>query len=694
MRLEMTWARFRSLSPRQRIAWLLRPKPVRWFLVFGVLAALTGWIWFLLPMVIYAVVRAVQWILERLLWSVRAKLGAFYLHAAVVPLLLFLTILLLLGYMVLWNISSRVVERRLLGLANWSEQRSWHAEQAWWQARAAGLDRQDAARRCLVAGWGSPPHEGLVLWVRQPDSGTLLATVGDPKQVEPLRADWLQQRRFAGLTTRGPQRDLELRSSVLLQDAAGDIEIGSALRVDGDIINAGLPDPSRDVLGDVGPPDRLLQGAAAPADTSVIARGILALYRIGETDSLAPVDTTSINNTGVGTTRVDRADIASRFPVLLGHYLGHPVDWRTGRTRDGGPDILIAFSIEAGVEALLSTSYEAETVVVWGALTIIATLLLLLVFATVRGLLYARSIAASVSKLDQGVRAIQRGEFGFHIEPRERDQLGALANGFNDMSTQLQGLLEERAAHRVVERELEIARGVQARLFPQEDPRDEHLEAVGVCVPARSVSGDYYDYVPIRGGWDLLVADVSGKGMSAALLMASLQASLRGQYGAAGETPPDPARALDHVNHHLGTYSEATRFVTLFLVRYDGSGELVYCNAGHNPALLLQDGSVQWLQEGGLMLGPFPDRPYTSQRVAVRPGDLICLYTDGVTEAMDPDSEQFGEERLAQLLQEQRDRPLRDIRQAVLDRVQAWRQGGAVTDDVTFVLLRILSARQ
>jgi sigma-B regulation protein RsbU (phosphoserine phosphatase) len=341
----------------------------------------------------------------------------------------------------------------------------------------------------------------------------------------------------------------------------------------------------------------------------------------------------------------------------------------------------------------LSTSYEAETVVVWGALSIITTLLVLLVVATVRGLLYARSIAASVSKLDHGVRAIRRGAFGVRIEPREKDQLGALAHGFNEMSSQLQTLLEERAAHRVVERELEIARTVQARLFPQQDPRDEHLEAVGVCVPARAVSGDYYDFLPIRGGWDLLVADVSGKGMSAALLMASLQASLRGQYGAARETPPDPARALDHVNRHLATYAEATRFVTLFLVRYDGGGELEYCNAGHNPALVVRDGGVQWLREGGLMLGPFPERPYRSTRLAVRPGDLVCLYTDGVTEAMDPHSEEFGEERLAQLLQEQGARPLGEIRRALLERVKEWRQGGAATDDVTFVLVRILAAR-
>ena len=716
MKPRKAWESFRAMPARQRLRFLTRPAHIRWTLLLAVLASATGWPWFLLPSLVFYVSRLVSWTIERLLWSVRAKLAAFYLNAAMVPLLLFVTILLLFGYLVLWNTSARVVEDRLINLATWGGIRSQHAQQAWWQARAAGKDRQAAADVVLRTAWDAFTSPGQAAWVREPSTGRFLASRGDPSLFEPLRADWLGNGRFAGLTTSGAQHDLELRTSVLLTGDGAAVEIGSAWRLDADVINRGVVEsmaddgrvpvrtPSRgvgadaadarDLHGDVGGPGRSLRWVKSRSDSAAVASGILAIYQPAIVDSNAgAVSDSARASESLRASNLDnqRARIASRFPVLLGHYLGHPVDWRNGRTHDGGPSILIAFSVEAGVAALLSTSYEAETVVVWGALTVAATLLLLLLFATLRGLLYARSISASVGKLDQGVRAIQRGDFGFRIDPREKDQLGALANGFNGMAGQLQVLLEEQAEHRVVEHELEIARAVQSRLFPQVDPSDRTLEATGICVPALTVSGDYYDYIPTKAGWDLVVADVSGKGMSAALMMASLQASLRGQYGAEREAAPDPASALNHVNRHLGAYSEPTRFVTLFLARYEGRGEVVYCNAGHNPAVLLHEGQLQWLHEGGLMLGPFPERLYETHRVAVSEGDLLCLYTDGITEAMDLQGELYGEERLATLLLEHATLPVQAIRQTILQEVQAWRQGGAASDDVTFVLLRIRS---
>ena len=171
--------------------------------------------------------------------------------------------------------------------------------------------------------------------------------------------------------------------------------------------------------------------------------------------------------------------------------------------------------------------------------------------------------------------------------------------------------------------------------------------------------------------------------------MASLQAALRGNYGGALETPPDPAAALNRLNRHLHDYVEATRFVTLFLVRYVGGDKIVYCNAGHNPALRVRGNEVTWLSDGGLMLGPFPEREYTSYTLPVQSGDLVCLYTDGVTEAMDPQGELYGEEQLARVLQQNSQRPIQEIRTAILASVRTWQQGGAVTDDVTLVLLRI-----
>jgi sigma-B regulation protein RsbU (phosphoserine phosphatase) len=259
------------------------------------------------------------------------------------------------------------------------------------------------------------------------------------------------------------------------------------------------------------------------------------------------------------------------------------------------------------------------------------------------------------------------------------------------MSGRLQGLLEDRASHQAVERELAIARDVQQRLFPERTPFAPFLEAAGTCVPARTVSGDYYDFIEVAGGWDTVVADVSGKGMSAALLMASLHSALRSLYLRHGRHPlPDIGEVTTHLNDHFNHYLEPERFVTLFLARYRGDGRLDYCNAGHNPAARVRDGRVDWLTSGGLMLGPFPDLEYRPATIAVQPGDLLCIYTDGVTESESPRGEQFGEERLASALCEVAHESPREAMARIQQRVRAWRGDREPGDDLTLVLLRIL----
>jgi len=187
-----------------------------------------------------------------------------------------------------------------------------------------------------------------------------------------------------------------------------------------------------------------------------------------------------------------------------------------------------------------------------------------------------------------------------------------------------------------------------------------------------------------------VVADVSGKGMSAALLMASLHAALHSLYLRDGHAdPPCIGEIVTDLNAHLHQYVEPTRFVTLFLTRYGGGGKLQYCNAGHNPAALIHDGKVEWLSSGGLMLGPFAALRYEPTTVDVRRGDLVCIYTDGVTEAESPDGEQFGEERLAAVLQGLTGAHPREAIAAVQQRVREWRGEREPGDDLTLVALRV-----
>lgn len=209
-------------------------------------------------------------------------------------------------------------------------------------------------------------------------------------------------------------------------------------------------------------------------------------------------------------------------------------------------------------------------------------------------------------------------------------------------------------AERRASQEMEIAIQVQSRLFPQAQPRMNQLEYAGACIPARAVGGDYYDFLqlgPDRLG--LVVADVAGKGIAAALLMANLQANLRSQFVLALE---QPERLLQKVNRLFCDNTPDGAFATLFFADYDdSSGYLRYVNCGHLCGLLIRrDGSVERLSSTCTVLGVFKTWQCEVAESSLRPGDLLALYTDGVTESMDRALEEYGEERLIESLRRNR----------------------------------------
>jgi phosphoserine phosphatase RsbU/P len=213
---------------------------------------------------------------------------------------------------------------------------------------------------------------------------------------------------------------------------------------------------------------------------------------------------------------------------------------------------------------------------------------------------------------------------------------------------------EKLEAERRVLQEMEIATQVQSRLFPQTQPRMNWLEYAGACIPARAVGGDYYDFLqlgPDRLG--LVIADVAGKGIAAALLMANLQANLRSQFVLALE---QPERLLQKVNRLFCDNTPDGTFATLFFADYDdSSGYLRYVNCGHLCGLLIRrDGSVERLDSTCTVLGIFKTWQCAVSESSLRPGDLLALYTDGVTESMDHALEEYGEERFVDSLRRHR----------------------------------------
>ena len=248
-------------------------------------------------------------------------------------------------------------------------------------------------------------------------------------------------------------------------------------------------------------------------------------------------------------------------------------------------------------------------------------------------------------------------------------------------------MAERMEAERLVAREMEIAKEVQGNLFPHHSPPLETLEYAGSCIQTRAVGGDYYDFLALgEGQVGLVLADVVGKGISAALLMASLQAHLRGQSAV---VPDDPPRLLQAVHRLLFISTAPQHFVTLFFGHYDdASRRLRYVNCGHNPPLLLrQEGAVQWLHSTATVLGLLPDWESPMEEVRLAAGDTLVIYSDGVTEAMSDEGDMFGEERLVEAVRQHNHLPVPELLDALVNTVEVF-SGCEQEDDLTFVVAR------
>jgi sigma-B regulation protein RsbU (phosphoserine phosphatase) len=253
---------------------------------------------------------------------------------------------------------------------------------------------------------------------------------------------------------------------------------------------------------------------------------------------------------------------------------------------------------------------------------------------------------------------------------------------------ELKGALERErlAAQERLERDVRIAQEVQARLFPQMLPRSANLELHGVCRPARGVAGDYYDFVDLGPGRvGIAVGDVAGKGISAALLMASLQGALRSRSALFPDGPP--AETSRFINAQLHARTDPRRFATFFWGVFDEErGSLAYVNAGHNPPMLLKrDGTIERLRAGGPPLGVFPDAHYEQASTELAADDTLLIFSDGVTQAPDPRDEEFGEARLESVLRAAAELPAAAICDAVLSAVFEFQSGAPQEDDMTVV---------
>ena len=252
--------------------------------------------------------------------------------------------------------------------------------------------------------------------------------------------------------------------------------------------------------------------------------------------------------------------------------------------------------------------------------------------------------------------------------------------------------LELQASRRQLARkeaELSFALEVQRALFPRTLPVDGGLEFAAICIPARGISGDYYDVIQLPGGRLIFaIGDISGKGISAAILMANLQAVLRTLI----KTSHTPLEICSRLNHHFHQVTDESRFATFFYGDWSMTDKrLTYVNAGHHSPVLIGSCGGQRLENGGLPLGMFQDTEFQAGDVLLQHGDLLVLYSDGITEAESQGGEEFGESRLQAVVEENRDRPVAEIQERVLDAVRDW-SGDEPADDMTLLIVKAIAA--
>ncbi len=317
--------------------------------------------------------------------------------------------------------------------------------------------------------------------------------------------------------------------------------------------------------------------------------------------------------------------------------------------------------------------------------------LLIVAAAFTTGIVLARRITRAVADLYRGTQYVQAGDFSHRVQIERRDQLGELAESFNKMTASIGELIEVENKRQRLENEISIAREVQNQLFPSTLPSVPGVEIEAICKAARSVSGDYYDFIQLSPTHiAIAIADISGKGISAALLMASLQAALRSQMLTEGSECLSMAELVSRLNKHLVRNTGDDRFATFFIAIYDSATRtLRYTNAGHLPAFLICKGGSELLDKGGMVLGVMEDYVYEEGALSVGPDALLIGYSDGLIEPENVYGEEFGIRRLQEAaVHVQGAAPLM-VAESLMAAAEEWAGTPEQADDMTVIVARL-----
>jgi len=659
------------------------------------------------------ILRGLRWAREHLLWRLRNRLIVTYIFIGVIPIVLLTAMVLLAAYLFAGQFATYVALADLdIELQHLTAANSALAAQFRSLSQSARLTPLLAAE---IASASDEIFSQRTVTVLEGDTGFVIEPGGKTVEVHGSLSEAGKRDLSSFVMDNGR---LHLRAVKHVNAGGRQLTVVSNVPMTAELLqraarvgSVDLYPPEQEAPAEssaanpaAGPPAPAAK--TSPESVTIDLGGSKSKVTIGGKDL-----TRSPQNVEAGSV----SQPANRFdPEFHWWSLFNAIDWKTGKEMTGA--IIVASRPSILYNVLFSTLGTKAGIFVQVLMGIAIFLAIIELIALYIGVKLTRSMTKSVAELYAATEHVNRGDFSHRIQVRTRDQMAALENSFNSMSASLAKLIAEQKEKQRLESELAIAHEVQTLLFPKQISNLSALEVYGVCQPARTVSGDYYDFIPLRNDRLMLaVGDISGKGISAALLMATVHAFVRayslepqhslepallgtGTDGRSGsqcltlDLPQGecaPGSLMSTLNYQLYRATPPEKYATMFLGCYDGTTRtLTYCNAGHLPPIVLcHDGSVRQLEISGTVVGLFDGISYSESRLPMHPGDIFVAFSDGLTE---PENEfgEFGEDRLVDLIRAHRDQSLARISDVLTGAVADWIGGNEQPDDVTLVLAR------